>query len=357
MPHVIAIDGPAGAGKTTISKLLCKKLGYTLIDTGALYRGTALRAREKKIRWDDDPGLAQLIEETTFEFRDGLVIDGCNRESEIRGQDISMGASDVSKLPEVRAALLPVQREFAEHTDVVMEGRDIGTVVFPDADLKVFLTASLSERARRRAKQLGSIDFGGIRREIKARDDQDSSRDIAPLRPSQHAIIVDTTHIGIKEVGKTFANMVKSGINGRWGVRFIELAEHIAGWSKDPSTKVGCVIVGPNREIRSTGFNGFPRGVSDDARLHEREHKYAIICHAEENAITHAARTGVRLQGCTAYVTWPPCTRCARSLIQSGVSVISYPANLEIPDRWKNDLKMSTELLSEAGIHVLPIVR
>ena len=119
----------------------------------------------------------------------------------------------------------------------------------------------------------------------------------------------------------------------KWDRRFIDLALHISGWSKDPSTKVGCVVVGEDREIRSTGFNGFPRGIDDSMeRLEDRELKYPLICHAEENAIMHAARIGISLKDCTAYVTWPPCTRCARSLIQAGVVEVVYPGNIEIPD-------------------------
>ena len=139
----------------------------------------------------------------------------------------------------------------------------------------------------------------------------------------------------------------------KWDIRFIELARHIAQWSKDPSTKVGCVVVGPDREIRSTGFNGFPRGIEDSAaRLDDREQKYPLICHAEENAIMHAARIGVALKGCSAYVTWPPCTRCARSLIQAGVLEIVYPAGLAIPDRWQEDFGTSSAMLKEAGVLV-----
>ncbi|MEC9174168.1 MAG: dCMP deaminase family protein, partial [Candidatus Thermoplasmatota archaeon] len=112
----------------------------------------------------------------------------------------------------------------------------------------------------------------------------------------------------------------------KWDRRFLDLASHISGWSKDPSTKVGCVVVGEDREIRSTGFNGFPRGIEDSMeRLDDRELKYPLICHAEENAIMHAARIGISLKDCTAYVTWPPCTRCARSLIQAGVVEVVYP--------------------------------
>ena len=129
----------------------------------------------------------------------------------------------------------------------------------------------------------------------------------------------------------------------KWDKRFLALASHIAGWSKDPSTQVGCVVVGPDREIRSTGFNGFPRGIEDSiARLENRELKYPLICHAEENAIMHAARIGISLKGCTAYVTWPPCSRCARSLIQAGVDEVVYPTESEIPERWSDDFEIAT---------------
>jgi dCMP deaminase len=138
-----------------------------------------------------------------------------------------------------------------------------------------------------------------------------------------------------------------------WDARFLELARHIAAWSKDPSTQVGCVVVGPDREIRSTGFNGFPRGIEDTAeRLQDRDQKYPLVCHAEENAIMHAARIGVALKGCVAYVTWPPCTRCARSLIQAGVGEIAYPSGLEIPERWREDFTISSGMLNEAGVLV-----
>jgi dCMP deaminase len=142
-------------------------------------------------------------------------------------------------------------------------------------------------------------------------------------------------------------------MSGKWDIRFLELAKHISGWSKDPSTKVGCVVVGEDREIRSTGFNGFPRGISDDIdRLTDRSQKYPLICHAEENAIMHAARIGISLKGSTAFVTWPPCSRCARSLIQAGIKEIVYPEAKEIPERWLEDFTISNGMLLEAGIVV-----
>lgn len=141
----------------------------------------------------------------------------------------------------------------------------------------------------------------------------------------------------------------------KWNRRFLELAEVIASWSKDPSTKVGCVIVDRHRGIVSTGFNGFPRGIADDHRLENREAEYPIICHAEENAIMHAARVGTSLSGCVAYVTFPPCTRCARSFIQAGIREVFYPGGVEIPPRWKADFELSNRMLWEAKCYTWPV--
>ena len=135
-----------------------------------------------------------------------------------------------------------------------------------------------------------------------------------------------------------------------WDKRFLDLALHISRWSKDPSTKVGCVVVGDDREIRSTGFNGLPRNVEDTVeRLNTRDRKLAYMCHAEENAIMHAARIGVSLKDTTAYVTWMPCTRCARSLIQAGVKEIVH-CDTEIPERWREDFEISRSMIEEANV-------
>lgn len=139
---------------------------------------------------------------------------------------------------------------------------------------------------------------------------------------------------------------------GKWDKRFIELARHISQWSKDPSTKVGCVVVGEDREIRSTGFNGFPRGIEDDERLSDRSKKYPLICHAEENAIMQAARVGVSLRGCTAFVTWSPCSRCTRSMIQAGITKIVFPDDQDIPERWQDDFEIAKAMMAEAGVQV-----
>ncbi len=144
--------------------------------------------------------------------------------------------------------------------------------------------------------------------------------------------------------------------NHAWDRRFIDLAKHLASWSKDPSTQIGCVVVGPDREIRSTGFNGLPRGVTDSTeRLNDRELKLQLICHAEENAVLHAARIGVSLKGCTLYCTWPPCVRCARAIIQTGIEEVIYPAEMVIPERWRADFELSRRIMLEAKIAVASV--
>lgn len=141
-----------------------------------------------------------------------------------------------------------------------------------------------------------------------------------------------------------------------WDNWFLGLAKYISTASKDPSTQVGCVIVGPDREIRATGYNGFPRGIADsEDRLNNRELKYSLVVHGEENALLYAARVGVSLKGCTAYVTWPPCTRCAVSMVQAGISDVFYPAEVEIPERWMKDFTLSQDTLREAGVRVTKV--
>jgi len=136
----------------------------------------------------------------------------------------------------------------------------------------------------------------------------------------------------------------------KWNKWFLGLAEYISTASKDPSTKVGCVVIGPERDIRSTGYNGFPRGIADDERLNDRNKKYPIIVHAEENAIAQAAMNGVSLKGCSIFV-WPlpPCSKCARLLIQSGIKECFW-LDQEISERWKEDTERARDLFAEAGV-------
>lgn len=206
---IIAIDGPAGAGKSTIAAEVARRLGFRLIDTGAIYRTVAWLAREQGVPLDDGPALAALAGSVDLEFRleDGgtaLYRDGVRVGDEIRTPENGQAASKVSALPEVRAALLEIQREMGRAHSSVLEGRDIGTVVFPDADVKIFLSASPSERARRRVEQLRekgvAADYDAILREIEERDHRDSTRAIAPLVPAPDAIEIDATAIDIEGV-------------------------------------------------------------------------------------------------------------------------------------------------------------
>lgn len=217
---VVAIDGPAGAGKSTVALELSKRLGYVLVDTGALYRGVALAARERGLSWDDGPGLGGLAGSLHFGFSradDGsprLQIDGRDRADDIRSPEISMGASDVSRHPEVRDALLEIQRSLGKDGGVVLEGRDIGTVVFPGAQAKIFLTASAETRAGRRVEDLRirgiAADASTTLREISARDAQDQNRAVAPLKPAPDSIVLDTTDLGVDGVVERLVGIARA---------------------------------------------------------------------------------------------------------------------------------------------------
>lgn len=207
---VVAIDGPAGAGKSTVARALARRLGYTLVDTGALYRGVALAAREQGVSWEQGEALGTLARGLSLRFEEAddgsqrLLLDGRDRSADIRTPEISMGASTVSKHAQVRAALLGIQRELGRDGGVVLEGRDIGTVVFPLAEAKVFLTASPEARAARRVGDLHArgqtADLATTLAEVRARDEQDSNRAIAPLRPAEDSIVFDTTGLDVDQV-------------------------------------------------------------------------------------------------------------------------------------------------------------
>jgi CMP/dCMP kinase len=217
-PIVVAIDGPAGAGKSTVSKRLTLLLGYRLLDTGALYRSVALRARRDGVSYSDVAQLAAIAAGLDINFRlDGMTnrvfLGGEDVSAAIRTPEVSEGSSIVSAVPEVRAALLTLQRELAGQGGVVAEGRDVGTVVLPDAQAKFFLTASDEVRARRRVEELQAAGIAAMYdetlAEMRRRDQRDSSREAAPLVRAPDAIMVDSSVLTIDEVVDEMVRVVK----------------------------------------------------------------------------------------------------------------------------------------------------
>ena len=193
---VIAIDGPSGVGKSTVAKQVAKRLGFILVDTGAIYRAAALLADEVNIPWEDAKAVATLARTHSFAFdaAGALLLDGTAVGDRIRTPRMSMGASAVAGHPEVREALLGIQRDLGKEGGIVLEGRDVGTVVFPDAEVKFFLTASAEVRARRRFLELESkgsdVTFEAVLKDQKARDLADSTRAVAPLKQADDAVPV-----------------------------------------------------------------------------------------------------------------------------------------------------------------------
>jgi cytidylate kinase len=210
LPKTIAIDGPAGAGKSTIARLLAKKLGYIYIDTGAMYRAITLKALENGTGFDDEEALTELAETSSIKLAfddDGcqiIYLNGRDVSEDIRTPRVSQHVSLAAKVPGVRHAMVRQQRELAAEGGVVMDGRDIGSYVLPNADVKMFLTASIEERARRRKIDLEAkgyeVDINQLAGEIAARDKIDSGREMAPLTQAPDAVLVDSSNMTIDEV-------------------------------------------------------------------------------------------------------------------------------------------------------------
>ncbi len=215
---VVAIDGPAGAGKSTVARMLAERLGYDLLDTGAIYRTMALLATRQGIPWDSGPRVAALAEGLGIRFHldqgiNRVFVNNTDVTPDIRIPEISDGASRVSALPEVRAALLDLQRRLGAAGGVVVEGRDIGTVVFPRAGAKFFLTATAEERARRRTAELRAAgrpaDHQTVLAEIEARDLRDTTRAVAPLRKADDAAEIDSSRMDVGQVVEAMFAIVR----------------------------------------------------------------------------------------------------------------------------------------------------
>ena len=217
----IAIDGPAGAGKSSISKKVAKALCYIYIDTGAMYRTVGLKAVRCGIDTKDSEGVASILPTLDIDIRhegveQHIFLDGENVSDQIRTPEISMAASSVSAIPAVRVALVDLQRKLAENHDVVMDGRDIGSFVLPDAEVKIFLTASVDARAERRYKELlekgETVDFEAVREDMILRDKQDSTRAVSPLVVAEGATVIDTSKLNFEESVNAVIEHIRSNI-------------------------------------------------------------------------------------------------------------------------------------------------
>ena len=218
MGYNVAIDGPAGAGKSTIAKLVAEKKGYIYVDTGAMYRGLAIHFLDQGIGAGETERVIEACKDADVKIRyeDGIqqvYLNGTNITGRLRDEAVGQMTSKCSAIPEVREKLLDLQRELARTQDVIMDGRDIGTCVLPDADVKVYLTASVKTRAKRRYDELAakgeSCSLDEIERDIEERDERDMNRETAPLRQAEDAVLVDSSDMTIEDVVRTIAGLCK----------------------------------------------------------------------------------------------------------------------------------------------------
>lgn len=202
---IVTMDGPAGSGKSTAARQLARRLGFDFLDTGAMYRAVAYASLERDLPLDDEAAVGNLAQSLRMAFEgDRLFVDGSDVTDRLRSTEVTGAASRVAVLPSVREALVRLQRDAARGKNMVTEGRDQGTVVFPKAECKFFLTADPKERARRRALELEeqgqTVDLGDVLQQILERDERDASREVAPLKPANDALIIETTSLELEEV-------------------------------------------------------------------------------------------------------------------------------------------------------------
>lgn len=224
MAYSVAIDGPAGAGKSTIAKLISREMGYIYVDTGAMYRAMAVYFSKNKVNPEDESAINEAVKnvDIKIEYQNGeqqIILNGENVTGLLRTEETGNMASKTSKYKEVRSKLVELQRELAKTTDVVMDGRDIGTTVLPDAFVKIYLTASSDARAKRRYDELVAkgeqCDLSAIKEDIEKRDYQDMHREISPLKQAEDAVLLDTSDMNIEQVVAAMRDIIDNAVKNK----------------------------------------------------------------------------------------------------------------------------------------------